>query len=438
VDWEFRTIRDPVHGYIGITELERRVIQTSVFQRLRRIKQLATSHLIYPGATHTRFEHSLGTLHVADRICQRLERQGCMEESTRQIVRLAALVHDIGHGPFSHVWDNVVLRATGVSRAHETTGRWLVSNDGEVREALGDFHEPVATLLQDDQQGAEKQAVAGPLDADKLDYLLRDSLHIGVKYGVFDLDRIVHSMTRSVEGQETDLAVTWKGQDALEGYRMALYSMYSQVYQHPMRIAGDAMLIRAVELALSEGALDAGIVRCPSSGAFNADDFLSLDDSRLYDRILRLPDGGPAKELIQRLERRALLGRGHTVEMEKVRDAKRRKRLRDLCDDAEGLGRLERQVAEAAGLQPYKVIVYPDVLPPKLYAPPVRVPGSEEESILIVQEDGTRETLAVISPFEAKRPLARETLFFFWPKEAPDKAQQEAKHAAANWQAALP
>jgi hypothetical protein len=198
-------IRDVIHGLIERSSLEVKIINTPVFQRLRRIRQLALAHLVYPGAHHTRFEHCLGTMHVTGRIAEKLQEEGNLSDADVTNIRLAALLHDVGHGPFSHVseyllekyWDseNIDL-GQEKEKIHEIVTREIIMKDADLKSLIpNEQREKVVALLNKaDMKDFSHDIVSGPLDADKLDYLLRDNYHTGVKYGLYDLDKIIESL----------------------------------------------------------------------------------------------------------------------------------------------------------------------------------------------------------------------------------------------------
>jgi len=215
-------------------EQEEQVINSVPLQRLRGIHQLAMASLGYPGAVHTRFDHSLGTMHVAGRMFDALienldggARDAVLGERTpdeaHRQVRLAALLHDVGHGPFSHSSEAALNQMSAepaakagvdVSKLHELVTLDIIAVSDSLREALdGSDREAVLTLLDPSprRRWALRDIVSGPLDADKLDYLLRDSYFAGVRYGMIDLDRILESLTVCVDGDETYLAITAEG-----------------------------------------------------------------------------------------------------------------------------------------------------------------------------------------------------------------------------------
>ena len=208
-----REFRDPVHGLIKLTDQEVNIIDQLPFQRLRRIKQLAMAHLVYPGALHTRFDHSLGTLHAADRILDKVADSAQMCEDDVRIVRLAALLHDIGHGPFSHVSEylldeNYKPQAPAVStreKIHERLTVDIITYEPSIADLLtDDQREAVCGLIRgSNRRDIRRDIVSSDLDADKIDYLTRDGHFTGVQYGAFDLEKIYDSFAFISWGGQT-------------------------------------------------------------------------------------------------------------------------------------------------------------------------------------------------------------------------------------------
>jgi len=242
-------IKDNVHNVIEFSAFEQRIIDSESFQRLRRIKQIAFTYLVYPGATHTRFEHSLGTAYLAGEIALRLG----LDADTRAKVRLAGLLHDIGHSAFSHDGERVLEKRLG---SHEKIGKDLLQESGLKDIIQENFR--VREILELDKR-PEGQIVSSDLGADRMDYLLRDARATGVAYGVVDIDRIIHTLR--LRGR--DLCIDTGGLEAAESLLIARFMMFSTVYlHHTVRIAS-AMLRRAMVLALEEKTVQAEeFIRC--------------------------------------------------------------------------------------------------------------------------------------------------------------------------------
>ncbi len=252
-----REIRDPVHGFISVDDTECRIIDSRPFQRLRGIHQLALARQLYPGATHSRFEHSLGVYHIACGMCDHL---GIAGDDRRRVAQ-AALLHDIGHGPFSHVSeqplgryaDAAMLERVGgnAAKIHELVTCDIVTKHPEIRAIQGLLADDVSQLIAGGYGDALLKAiVSGPLDADKQDYLLRDSLMCGVRYGLFDIDQFRLCLTARDYGDGRLLAVRNDGVHAVEQFAMAKYYITTQVYRHRVRLVTDQMLARAILLGI--------------------------------------------------------------------------------------------------------------------------------------------------------------------------------------------
>jgi|YelNatPaOPRAMG01_1025707.scaffolds.fasta_scaffold23109_3 HD superfamily phosphohydrolase len=270
-------IRDPVHGYICVTEVEKAIIDLPVFQRLRRIRQLAGAHLTYPGAQHSRFEHSLGTLHLSGVAVNVLAQKVPLTEERAQEVRLAALLHDIGHGPFSHVVEEVMVERRGVT--HEDVTRRVIK-ETEVSDVLSRYgFEP--DVMSDFSLGLcatrprfLNEVVGGGLSVDIMDYLLRDSYFTGVEYGKVDVHRIINSF----EVVQDHLALDQAALYAFEALMVARYEMFRAVYFHRTVRAAELMLIRAFTLA---------------------DDYLHLTDTTDLQRYLSMADETMLEDLVK-------------------------------------------------------------------------------------------------------------------------------------------
>jgi len=237
-------IKDEIYGMIEFDELEKRIIDSAPFQRLRRIKQMSFTNLVYPGANHTRFEHSLGTAHLSGVIAERLG----LDEDARKKVKLYGLLHDIGHTAFSHEGEAVLAPLIG---DHEALGAERMKS-GPVADILGENYRREEILGLG--KGSEGQIISSDIGADRMDYLKRDALNTGVAYGVIDIDRIVHTL--ALEGGQ--LVIMEGGLEAAESLLVGRFMMFSAVYlHHTVRIA-TAMLGRAISHSLEDGTVIAG------------------------------------------------------------------------------------------------------------------------------------------------------------------------------------
>lgn len=298
--YEFRC---PVYGFITLSDWEREIISQPAFQRLRRIRQLAWTDYVYPGAMHTRFEHSLGVMHMAtmlyDGIVNRsrelLERElrynSAGFERYRALVRLAALLHDVGHSPFSHAGEEVFPLVSGTAGAerykHEDYSAAIVRryfsdviDNHPANTNYGFKANDVAALLEGSEEATGplfwRDLVTSQMDADRMDYLLRDSHHAGVDYGRYDWRRIVQTVEALPASEEGGprLGVSEGGWHAAEGLILARYFMFTQVYFHKTRVAYDHHLQAALKEMLPDG-------HFPPPLDETLDDYLEWDDWRV-------------------------------------------------------------------------------------------------------------------------------------------------------------
>ena len=241
-----RIYRDPVHNIIRLrTETDEgrlmmRLIDTPEFQRLRRIKQLGLGLYTYQGAEHSRFTHSLGAFHLMTRVLDRLSERHSLADGARTAARAAALLHDVGHGSFSHVMEKVL------GFHHESwTVKVVQSEETEIGQLLAAYSASlpgdVANIIEGKfQPAALAQLVSSQLDVDRMDYLLRDSLMTGAKYGVYDLEWIINALAIDEEGDRIYVAA--RGLYAVEEYLQARYYMFRQVYFHRALRSAEAVL----------------------------------------------------------------------------------------------------------------------------------------------------------------------------------------------------
>lgn len=307
-------VRDPVHGLISFTKREWDVVDTAAFQRLRGVQQLALTHLVYSGARHSRFEHCMGAAHVAGRLASGLrDRQGVDVDVDR--VRMAALVHDIGHGPFSHVSEEVFEHLSKGENVHEKISAAIVRHDPAVKKAIGPTDSAWISELLSGEGHAQKRSVArdivaGPADIDKLDYLLRDSHFCGVNYGRYDLDKMVETARAVSAAGETYLGFHLDGLYALEEMLLARYHMHQQVYGHKTRVGIDRMLVRSMTLGVEEGRLPREVFCPPARPDRNfVREYLRWDDSQVTRTLCEGPDHSAAGRVMRALVERRLCKR---------------------------------------------------------------------------------------------------------------------------------
>ena len=309
--------RDPVHGLIRFAGADAglaSILDTAAMQRLRRIRQMGFASLVYPGAEHTRFGHALGAAHVAGRVTAAL---GLPDDIARD-VKVGALLHDVGHGPFSHAWE---VALAGPS--HEAWGARILAEDEELRAALAriapELPERVSALFAKKYRPSYAvKLVSSQLDVDRMDYLLRDAHAAGVGYSAYDLDWVIHALrVEKVRGGDDpeDLVLDWsRGLHAVEQFLAGRFYMYAQVYYHKTVRAAETMFLfvmrRFAELART-GREPAGL---PTAGrmargeSVSVASYLALDDAKVsvaLDAWTHDPDAVLA-ELARGLTRRRL------------------------------------------------------------------------------------------------------------------------------------
>jgi len=274
-------IRDPVHGYVKVTEVERRLIDSPVVQRLRRIRQLAGAYLVYPGAVHTRFEHVIGAMHVAGAIAQSIASQVDMGDEEIQEIRLAALLHDVGHGPFSHLFEEVLAARTEVN--HEDMTRLVISKTElkDILEAHGFSSSSMSSFAVGNLQRRPpfmNEIISGGLSADIMDYLPRDSYFTGVEYGRVDTRRVIDSL----KVVDDHLGLERAALNAFEAMLLARYQMFTAVYFH--RTVRAAQLMLAYSMRLADSTLHL-------TDFSDIEDYLELTDEAVIQRLIALKGG---------------------------------------------------------------------------------------------------------------------------------------------------
>jgi len=276
-----KLIKDPVHGYINVTEEELGVIDTYAVQRLRRVIQLPFVYLVYPGARHTRFDHSLGCMHLAGEFAEKLG----LDDYRRKVLRIAGLLHDIGHAPYSHLFE-ILLEKAGLT--HETMTLRILKEDDELLEAVersGVDPKDVIEVLEG--RAVESPIISGPMDADKLDFLMRDAYFTGAPYGLIDIKRII-LRSKLMDGK---LAVNVNAVGAVEEMALARYQNFINIYFHHT--------VRAAQILFLTGAKLLEEVSDFSSMSIR--EYLSLDDYVIW---CAMKSNDKTKWVIDRLERR--------------------------------------------------------------------------------------------------------------------------------------
>lgn len=326
-------LRDPVHGLVAFESDEERIVEklidTPEVQRLRRVRQLGVTSLAFPGAEHSRFAHAVGSAFVMKRLIERLRTiHGVLAEVHRVTVDratealAAALLHDLGHGPLSHLFEDVI---PGAPRHEAWTERIIVDPSTSVHAVLAAVDPGLPARVVDLVHGSHPlaylaKAVSGELDVDRCDYLLRDAYATGVRYGVYDLDWLLRSL-RFAPGPLEDEAAPGlaidgaKGLPAIEAFIIARLFMFQQVYLHKSSRAAEWMirtiLARAVEVLQNGGRLEgvpAAIAAAARGNPIGLPEYLDLDDDVLWVAMHAWERGAdrPLADLAMRIRRRSL------------------------------------------------------------------------------------------------------------------------------------
>ena len=275
-------IRDSIHGNLPLNPFEIEVLDYPQLQRLRRVKQLGFISLIYPGANHSRFEHSIGTMHLASKLADQLE----LSKEDKDLVRIAGLLHDAGHGPFSHVSEAVL----GVN--HEEITAFVIEKTS-IHDKLSEKFDTKEIIDIINGEGKLGPIISGDLDMDRMDYLIRDSHYTGVAYGVIDTERIISNLKL-----ERELILDIKGVQAAESALTARYLMYPSVYQHHTTRIINAMFRRCLRDLINQDSLD-------------PKDMYKYDDADMIS-ICRHSEG-LSREMMEKIDNRNLLKRAKVL-----------------------------------------------------------------------------------------------------------------------------
>ncbi len=335
-------IRDPLWNNIRIDGPFLRLADTPVVQRLRYVRQLGLAHLVYPGATHSRFEHALGAFHLANRTLRLFQEAGMLDRMAPdepRVVAAAALLHDVGHYPFSHALEEIG------AMHHEAVAEPMITG-GDVaailrREIAADAPERVFALMRGESDSPLQGLISGSLDLDKTDYLKRDALMCGVPYGEIDVDRLLHALVIVDDPRlgHAAVGVLEKALSALESLLFAKYQMYRNVYWHHAVRSPTAMYKRLVDDALRAGALQASEL------------VAHTDEGLLHALRARTPGALLDAILSRRLYKRAM--ECPAAELDGID-------LEWIAEDRERSRRAEDAIAASLGLVPGEVLIdYP-------------------------------------------------------------------------------
>ncbi|AWB42801.1 hypothetical protein DCC85_00130 [Paenibacillus sp. CAA11] len=402
---EEKVFKDPVHNYVHVQdEIIWALINTPEFQRLRRIRQLGTSYLTFHGAEHSRFSHSLGVYEITRRIISQFERSGYSgwPHEERLLALCAALLHDLGHGPFSHSIEEAF------DMNHEDWTCKILVGDTQVAEVLrrvsSDFPEKVAAVIRKDyEKPIVVNLVSSPLDADRMDYLLRDAYFTGVNYGTIDMDRILR-MLRPFQGR---VVVKESGMHAVEDYLMSRYQMYWQVYFHPVTRSSEILLRQIFRRAkeLHQQGYGFRFLPDPLPGLFEREltvtEYLLLDEALVQTAFMQWTN--EEDELLGSLCARFLDRRLYKyVELDHI--------------DMEMVDQLRSAFAQVGLNAEYDLeIDFPTDLPYDVFRPDDELKG--KEILLLDRQDNLREISEVSDIVRSISGLHRGRCHLYYPKE---------------------
>ncbi|MHA6534400.1 HD domain-containing protein [Paenibacillus sp. BAC0078] len=407
---EEKVFKDPVHNYVHVQDtIIWRLINTKEFQRLRRIRQLGTSYLTFHGAEHSRFSHSLGVYEITRRIISQFERSGYKDWMPEEslLTLCAALLHDLGHGPFSHSIEEAF------EMNHEDWTCRIIQEDTEItailREVEGDFPQKVASVISKTyEHEIVVNLVSGPLDADRMDYLLRDAYYTGVNYGTIDIDRILR-MLRPYNGR---VVVKESGMHAIEDYLMSRYQMYWQVYFHPVTRSSEIILrqiFRRAKELFREGYSFRFMIEPLSDlfrGEVSVEQYLLLDEALVQTAFMQwtLEEDRTLSDLCNRFIHRRLY---KYVEMENL--------------NSEKIGEIRRSFAEAGLDADYDLeIDFPTDLPYDVFRPGE---GFDSKQILLLdRHDKLREISEVSDIVRSISGIHRGRHHLYFPQDKLQKA----------------
>ena len=415
-----KTIHDPVHGSMRLGGIVLELVDTPEVQRLRSIRQLGLANMVFPGANHTRFEHALGVAHMVERLGAELK----LPKNELNLLLAAAMLHDIGHAPYSHTLEYLmteyleqdhmeltgdIIRGRTSVCEHDAIQRFQKLKVPTAHEVLVDnkiSSEEVARLLL----GKHKkpylgQIIHGEIDADQIDFLLRDAHFTGVALGMVDVDRLL----RTFVVHHNRLAITNKGIEAVEGLLTARALMYTSVYYHHAVRAAELMLANAVDFAIKRG-----------GGRVNKDNFYRLTDSELLERLHEM--GGYPRDIVTHLRYRQLFKTAYVEERRELAPAEK-KRILKTYGKWRRVHELQDEIAEKAGVpRGYVILDVPivDILISEPRLEKVEVPVLSGKKLVNLSE------LSPIASALKKRQAPRYLMRVVTPAEYVNKVRKVA------------
>jgi len=339
-------IKDPIYGYIYITESEKEIIDCFPVQRLRRLRQLAGAEFVYPAANHTRFEHSLGVLYLAGRLIENSNLSEYIDKDEAQMVKLAALLHDVGHGPFSHIFEHLLSKF--MNKTHEDMTFWIIK-ESEIADKLEKYgYDPdeVARLavgrLHKGGKAFLDQIIRSSVDVDKLDFIVRDTYHTGAEYGYVDIFRLIHTL----DVLDENLAVDVGALSALESFIIARIESFRSIYFHRVSRAAQMMIALAMEKAKDELGL---------TNFKTPEEYLAFNDYTVWAMLKQCEK---SRQIVENLERRKLLKCAFEQTFyEKDRTISR------IFEFEEIRNQIKNEIAQKSKVAPEKIIIDVPTLP---------------------------------------------------------------------------
>ena len=359
-------IIDPIHDFIRAYGVEIKIIDNPIFQRLRRIRQLSGAHLTYPGAQHTRFEHSLGVMHIAGQAGQALQEKEIIKSDDIENLRIAALLHDIGHGPFSHLFEEVAQRKKKSS--HEQLGRDLIlkTEIGDLISKSG-FDKKFITKLAfgDSKFQFMNEIISGALSADIMDYLLRDGYFTGAEHAKIDHKRI----TQSLDVYHKKLALEKSALYSFESMMHSRYQMFKAVYFHKTVRYTEVMLLESIRLAYDELGLS----------SMSLEDYILLSDEYLLSKLISLPSHTSelrrAKKIAQDYQNRELFKCVYERILTRKEQFSKIKSTQ-----------LKKEISKRSKVDENEIFVDSSITP----SIPLTPSKKESKSLILVTKDGTK------------------------------------------------
>jgi len=385
---QFKLVKDPVHGYIVLEEDMLRIVDSTAFQRLRRISQLPLVYLVYPGARHSRFDHSLGCMHLAKMFGERLG----LDEYKLKVLTIAGLVHDLGHTPYSHLLE-ILLREKGLT--HEDMTLRILEEDSETSSSV----ERCGVSVKDVKSILEKRdplgsIISGPVDVDKLDFLLRDSYFTGAFYGVIDIARIIYT-SRLIDGR---VGLSTKALGVLEELAIARYQSFMNIYFHHTVRAAQTMFLRGVRILRD-------VLDFPQ---MSIEEYLGHDDFTVW---CLMHQNEKTREVIKKIERRILPKVAYEYRIHERRDHLK------LIRDAEAVKNIEELIAGESGVPQEYVWIDTPYIPPLPYIDQDRIE-------FYIEEDGKTMLREYFSPLLKFTSEIYEILRVYTMKEYLDKVSK--------------